>query len=159
MELQARAAYALAMHAIDDPVRLKVQQVAAAAAASNRDSPSRPACLLLTPPAASSSRLLQLGGVPALVKLLASDDREVLRNACLALTCCAKHPEALPQMYSLKSMRLLIELLSNGNEDVQEQASYTIGYAVFGEDNMKDFRHAAPSSFVFEVSTAKCGSI
>ena len=42
---------------------------------------------------------LQLGGVPALVKLLSSDDREVLRNACLALTCCAKHPEALPQMY------------------------------------------------------------
>jgi hypothetical protein len=37
--------------------------------------------------------------VPALVKLLASDDREVLRNSCLALTCCAKHPEALPQMY------------------------------------------------------------
>jgi hypothetical protein len=45
-------------------------------------------------------------------------------------------------MYSLKSMKLLIELLSNGNEDVQEQASYTIGYAVFGEDNMKDFRQA-----------------
>jgi hypothetical protein len=44
--------------------------------------------------------LSQLGGVPALVKLLASDDREVLRNACLALTCCAKHPEALPQMYA-----------------------------------------------------------
>ncbi len=43
--------------------------------------------------------LTQLGGVPALVKLLASDDREVLRNSCLALTCCAKHPEALPQMY------------------------------------------------------------
>jgi hypothetical protein len=43
-------------------------------------------------------------------------------------------------MYTLKSMKLLIELLSNGNEDVQEQASYTIGYAVFGEDNMKDFR-------------------
>lgn len=84
--------------------------------------------------------LFQLGGVPALIKLLTSDDREVLRNACLALTCCAKHPEALPQMYSLKSMKLLIELLSNGNEDVQEQASNTIGYAVFGEDNMKDFR-------------------
>jgi hypothetical protein len=91
--------------------------------------------------------LLQLGGVPALVKLLSSDDREVLRNACLALTCCAKHPEALPQMYSLKSMKLLIELLSNGNEDVQEQASYTIGYAVFGEDNMKDFRQAIQPSF------------
>jgi hypothetical protein len=43
--------------------------------------------------------LAQLGGVPALVKLLTSDDREVLRNTCLALTCCAKHPEALPQMY------------------------------------------------------------
>ena len=65
----------------------------------------------------------QLGGVPALVKLLASDDREVLRNSCLALTCCAKHPEALPQMYTLKSMKMLIELLGNGNEDVQEQAS------------------------------------
>ena len=26
--------------------------------------------------------------------------------------------------YTLKSMKLLIELLSNGNDDVQEQASY-----------------------------------
>ncbi len=53
-------------------------------------------------PQCTRSRYLtpaQLGGVPALVKLLASDDREVLRNSCLALTCCAKHPEALPQMY------------------------------------------------------------
>jgi hypothetical protein len=96
----------------------------------------------LTPSPPHPLMFPQLGGVPALVKLLSSDDREVLRNTCLALTCCAKHPEALPQMYSLKSMKLLIELLSNGNEDVQEQASYTIGHAVFGEDNMKDFRRA-----------------
>jgi hypothetical protein len=139
VELQARAAYALAMHATDDPVRLKVQQVRTRVqlkfiVARAADSCNAFAAVHAQPVSHSSAawgragsrqapRLRRPRGVAQLVSrphLL----RQAPRSAAADVRLNPLRLSSLTLVrYTLKSMKLLIELLSNGNDDVQEQAS------------------------------------